>query len=71
MFIRKSVYSGAVVQTLHFEEVFKAANSFSPGELPTNRQVIERMLTFLNFGTLSATRKVVHELHDRWVLNFK
>ena len=67
MLTRKRAYSDAVVKKLYFGEIFKAANSFPPGELPTNRQVIEQMLIFPDFRTLSAARKVSHKLHDRWV----
>ena len=44
------------MKKLHCEG-FKAAN-FPPGELPTKRQVIERMLIFPDFRTLSAARKL-------------
>ena len=67
MLTREIVYSGAVMKKLRCGEVFKAANSFPLGELSTNKQVIEPKLIFPDFRTLSAARKVVHELHDRWV----
>ena len=41
MLTRKRAYSGAVMKKFYSGEVFKAANSFPPGELPTNKQVIE------------------------------
>ena len=55
------------MKKLHCGEVFKTANSFPPGEFPTNRQVIEQMIIFPDFRTLSAAREVAYELHDRWV----
>ena len=67
MLTKKRAYSSAVMKKLYCGEVFKAADSFHPGELPTNRQVIERMLIFSDFRTLSAAREVAHELHDRCV----
>ena len=55
------------MKNLHCGEVFKAANSFPLGEFPTNRQVIQRMLIFPDFMTLSSARKVAQKLHHRWI----
>ena len=53
------------MKKLHCGKVFKAANFFPPEELPTNKQVIERIIIFPNFRALSAARKGSHELHGR------
>ena len=60
---RQRVYSGAFIKKLDCGKIFKAANSFPRGELPTNRQVIKRMLIFPNY----TARKVAHKLHDIWI----
>ena len=43
--------SGAIIKKLHCGEVFKAANSFYSGKLPTTRLLIELMLIFPDFRT--------------------
>ena len=45
-------------------EVFKAAPSFPPEELPTKGQVIERMLNFPDYRTLGAARNVAQVEHQ-------
>ena len=45
-------------------EVFKAAPSFPPGELPTKGQAIERMLNFPDYRTLGAARNVAQVEHQ-------
>ena len=67
MLTRKRAYSGAVIKKLHCGEIFKAVKLFPPGELPTKRHVIERMLDLPDFRTLSAAREVAKELHERWI----
>ena len=46
MLTRKRAHSGATIKKMHGGEVFEAATLFPPGELPTKKQVIERMLNF-------------------------
>ena len=67
MLTRKKAYSDAVIKKLHCGEIFEAVKLFPPGELPTKRQVIERMLDLPDFRTLSAAREVAKELHERWI----
>ena len=67
MLTRKRAYSGAVIKKLHCGEIFEAVKLFPPGELPTKRHVIERMLDLPDFRTLSAAREVAKELHERWI----
>ena len=67
MLTRKRAYSSAIIKKLHCGEIFEAVKLFPPGELPTKRHVIERMLDLPNFRTLSAAREVAKELHERWI----
>ena len=67
MLTRKRAHSGATIKKMHGGEVFEAATLFPPGELPTKKQVIERMLNFPDYRTLGAARNVAQEVHERWV----
>ena len=67
MLTRKRAYSGAVIKKLHCGEIFEPVKLFPPGELPTKRHVMERMLDLPDFRTLSAAREVAKELHERWI----
>ena len=51
MLTRKRAYSGVVIKQLHCGEIFEAVKLFPPGELPTKRHVIKRMLDLPDFRT--------------------
>ena len=51
---------------MHRGKVFKAVTSFPPGNLPIEKQVIEKMLNFSNYQTLGAARNIVQEVHEIW-----
>ena len=56
---RKRAHSGATIKKNGRWGVFEAAMSFPPRELPTKREVIERLLNLPDYRTLGATSNVV------------
>ena len=48
-------------------ESFVRRKTFPPDELPTKRQVLERITDFWNFRTADAATDVAKEIYDRWV----
>ena len=55
------------VKVLHSGDTFTSCENFPSGVLPTERQVIERILYFKNFHTMDAANDVAKEVYNRWV----
>ena len=62
----KTRYGEEIVKNLHIGTTFAGCKNFSPGVLPTKRQVLENF-PFSKLSTADAANDVANKIYDRWV----